>query len=261
VPVACPIGLPYGADARHKGLAPIISPMRRAVEGALSPTPHYYEIMGWASEIARAWGSPVAGAEHLFLAMLHDGGWPVSAISGLVDLAQAEAAVRGILGSPGYSPPPPPRAFGALAAMVPGVRNGYVEPSWGVGVAVEMGDSHLGVEHALLAMIRNRETVPARALAGLADLDALDAALVAAANAPVGPHEDAVFLPEGQQLDSPLSEAIIDALPEGTTFGFNGADGRTWIHVFGPSGSLGREVSREVLNTALISLGRPTLGS
>jgi hypothetical protein len=60
-----------------------------------------------------------------------------------------------------------------------------------------------------------------------------------------------VFLPEGQQLDSPLSMAIVDALPEGTTFGFNGAEGRTWIHVFGPDGSLGREV----LNTALVSPG------
>jgi hypothetical protein len=227
----------------------------------LSPTPHYYEIMGRAAEIARAWGSPVGGAEHLFLGMLHDGGWPVSAISGLVDLARAEEGVRSILDSPSYSPPPPPRFFGPLAAMVPGVRNGYVEPSWGVGVAVEMGDSHLGMEHAFLAMIRDRETVPARALAVLASLDALDAAIVEAANAPVGPHEDAVFLPEGQQLDSPLSKAIVDALPEGTTFGFNGAGGRTWIHVFGPGGSLGREISREVLNSALVSLGRPGLGS
>jgi hypothetical protein len=67
-----------------------------------------------------------------------------------------------------------------------------------------VGASHLGVEHALLAMIRDRETVPARALSSLADLDALDAAVVEAANAPVRPHEDAAFLPEGQQLDSPL---------------------------------------------------------
>jgi hypothetical protein len=199
-------------------------------------------------------GSPVGGAEHLFLALLHDGGWPLNAVSGLVDLARAEAAVLSILDSPSYSPPPPPR-FPA--------RIGYVEPSWGVRVAVEMGDSYLGVEHALLAMIRNRETVPARALAGLADLDVLDAAVVEAKNAPVEPHEDAVFLPEGQQLDGPLSRAIIDALPEGTTFGFNGRaeTGETWIHVFGPGGSLGREVTREVLNTALVSLGRPGLAS
>jgi hypothetical protein len=224
----------------------------KASDGAISPTPHYCEIMGRAAEIARASGSLVGGAEHLFLGMLHDGGWPLCAISGLVDLVGAEAAVRGILDSPGYSPPSPPRFF---------VPNRYVQPGWGAGVAAEMGDSYLGVEHAFLAMIRNRETVPARALAGLADLDALDAAVVAAMNAPVGPAEDAVFLPEGQQLDSPLSRAIVDALPEGTTFGFNGAGGRTWIHVFGPGGSLGREVSRDVLNTALASLGRPGLDS
>ena len=225
--------------------------MERASDGALSPTPHYYEIMGRAAEIARALGSPVGGAEHLFLGMLHDGGWPVSAISGLVDLARAETAVLGILDSPGYSPPSPSRFL---------VRDGYVQP-WGAEIAFDMGDSYLGVEHALLAMIRNRGTVPARALAGLADLDALEAAVVEAMNAPVGPAEGAVFLPEGQQLDSPLSNAISDALPEGTTFGFNGAEGRTWIQVFGPEGSLGPEVSREVLNTALASLGRPALGS
>jgi hypothetical protein len=178
----------------------------------------------------------------------------VSAISGLVALARAEAAVRAILDSPGYSPPLPSR--GSFV-------RGPVPPLWGARVAAEMGDSRLGAEHALLAMIRNRETVPARALAGLADLDALDAAVVAAKNAPVGPHEDAVFLPEGQQLDSPLLSAISDAVPEGATFGFNGRaeTGETWIHVFGPGGSLGREVSREVLNTALASLGRPGLGS
>jgi hypothetical protein len=228
--------------------------MKRASDGTLTLTPHYYEIAGRAAEIARTLGSPVGGAEHLFLAMLHDGSWPVSAISDLVDLARAEAAVRDILGTPGYLPPPSPRSF---------VPNGYVQPGWGAAIAVEMGDSHLGVEHAFLAMIRNRETVPARALAGLADLDMLDAAVVDAMNAPVGPHEDAVLLPEGQQLDSPLSSAIIDALPEGATFGFNGQveTGETWIHVFGPDGSLGREVTRDVLNTALASLDRPGLSS
>jgi hypothetical protein len=124
-----------------------------------------------------------------------------------------------------------------------------------------MEDSHLGLEHALLAMIRNRETVPARALSRLADLDVLDAAVVEAANAPVRPHPDAALLPEDQQLDSPLLNAIDDALPEGATFGFNSADGRSWIHVYRADSSLGGEVSREVLNNALVSLGRPGLGS
>jgi len=219
----------------------------------LSPNPHYYEIQGRAAEIARAHGSPVGTAEHLFLGMLHDGGWPMSVISDLVDPGRAEAAVLAILGSPGYSPPAPPPAW---------VREGYVE-TWGADIAFQMDDSYIGVEHAFLAMIRSRETVPARALAGLADLDAVEAAVLEAKNAPPGgPPGDAVFLPAGQEMDRPLRRAIIDALPEGTTFGFNhGEDERTWMHVIGADGGLGPEVTREVLNTALASLGRPPLGS
>ena len=227
--------------------------MGRAFDGALSPTPHYYEIKGRAAEIARALGSPVGGAEHLFLGMLHDGGWPVNVIARLVDLGQAEAVVLGILNSPGYSPPPPPRIL---------VPAGYVR-TWGAEIAFEMGDSYIGVEHALLAMIRMPETVPARALAGLADLDTLEAVVLQAKNAPAsGPPEDAVSLPEGQEMDGPLRRAIADALPDRTTFSFSGdEDDRTWIRVIGPGDSGDPAITREVLNTALASLGRPTLGS
>jgi len=230
--------------------------MGQAFDGALSPNPHYYVIKGRAAEIARALGSPVGGAEHLFLGMLHDGGWPVSVISRLVDLGQAEAAVLGILSSPGYSPPPSPRLPPFL------VRDGYVQ-TWGAEVAFEIGDSYLGVEHAFLAMIRRRETVPARALASLADLGALEAAVLEAKNARAGgPEKGAVFLPEGQEMDGPLRRAIINALPEGTTFGFNhGGAERYWMHVIGPDGILGSGVTREVLNTALASLNRPTVDS
>jgi Clp amino terminal domain, pathogenicity island component len=226
--------------------------MRQAFDGALSPTPHYYEIKGRAAEIARTLGSSVGGAEHLFLGMLHDGGWPVNVISRVVDLGRAEAAVLGILSSPGYSPPPPPR-------FLP--RNGHVR-TWGAEVAFEMGDSYIGLEHAFLAMIRMRESVPARALAGLADLDALEAALLEAKNTAGGPPDDAVFLPEGQEMDGPLRRAVADALPEGTTFGFSSDAGeRTWMHVIGPGDSSSPVLTREVLNTALASLNRPTLGS
>ena len=89
--------------------------MGQAFDGALSPTPHYYEIQGRAAEIAWVLGSPVGGAEHLFLGMLHDGGWPVNVISGLVDLGRAEAAVLAILNGPGYSPPTPPRFLVPMA--------------------------------------------------------------------------------------------------------------------------------------------------
>jgi len=39
-------------------------PTVEVIDGPLSPTSHYYEIMGRAAEIAQAWGSPVGGAEH-----------------------------------------------------------------------------------------------------------------------------------------------------------------------------------------------------
>ena len=107
--------------------------MSQAFEGALSPTPHHYEVIGRAAEIARTLGSPVGGPEHLFLAMLHDGGWPVIVISQLVDLGQAETAVMEIVNAPDYSPPPRPRML---------VPVGYVQP-WGAEVALEMGDSYL----------------------------------------------------------------------------------------------------------------------
>jgi Clp amino terminal domain, pathogenicity island component len=215
----------------------------------LSPTPRYYKIQGRAAEIARAMGSQVAGAEHLFLGMLHEGGWPVSVLPGLVDLGGAEAAVLDILNSPGYSPPPPPRFP---------VGDGYVH-LWGARVAGQMRDSHVGLEHAFLAMIRARDTVPARALAGLADLDALEAAVLEARNAAAaGPGADAVFLPDGQAMDEPLVRAIIDAPPAGMTFGFNhDTRGRTWMGVIGPGDDTDPTRTRQVLNTALASMHRP----
>ena len=216
----------------------------------LSLTPHYYEIQGRAAEIARAQGSPAGGAEHLFLGMLHDGGWPVSVIADLADPGRAEAAVLDLLRRPGYTPPAAPRAA---------LRGDHVQ-IWGAEIAAELGDSYLGLEHAFLAMIRNRETIPARALAGLADLDALEAAVLAAMNAPPAVPEDAVYLPEGQELDAPLRHAIVGALPEGTTFGFSGGgEGRTWLHVFEPGAPPRPELTREVLNTALASVGRAPL--
>lgn len=225
--------------------------MGQALDGMLSPNPHYYEIRGRAAEIARALGSPVGGAEHLFLGMLHDGGWPVSVISGLVDLGRTEAAVLGLVNDPGYQAPlapPPPFCTGP----------GYVQP-WGADVAFQMGDTYLGVEHAFLAMIRLRETIPSRALGGLADLAVLEAAVLAAKNASAGgPPETAVFLPDGQAMDKPLRRAIIGALPGGTTFAFNsGGDERTWMQVISPGDNRDPALTREVLNTALARLNRP----
>jgi hypothetical protein len=228
--------------------------MGQAVDRRISPTSHYYKIMGRAAEIARALGSQVGGAEHLFLGMLHDGGWPLAVISAHVDLAEVDATVLDIMNSPGYSTPTPP-PLGALVSDV------YVRP-FGAEIALEMGDSYLGLEHAFLAMIRMRDSIPARAMAGLADLDALEAAVLEAKKAsPRGP-DGAVFLPEGQELDGPLRRAVAEALPGGTTFGFNSdADKRTWMSVLGAGGTSDPAVTRQVLNTALASLDRPMLDS
>ena len=61
-------------------------------------------------------------------------------------------------------------------------------------------------------------------------------------------------------MDGPLRRAIIDVLPEATTFGFN-SDERTWIQVVGPGDSSDPRVTHQVLNTALASLGRRAPGS
>lgn len=89
-----------------------------------------------------------------------------------------------------------------------------------------------------------------------------EAAVLEAKNAPAGgPPEDAVFLPEDQEMDGPLRRAVADALPDGTTFSFSGDEvDRTWVRVIGRGDSSDPAVTREVLNTALASLGRPTPG-
>lgn len=122
----------------------------------LVPTPGYNRVQGRAAEIARGFGCP-AGAEHVFLGILHAGGPPVSVLANLVDLDQAETAVLEILRGPDYSPPPVPRfPLGA----------DYVFP-FGTEIAFARGDDSLEPEHALLAMVRQPQSVPARALASL----------------------------------------------------------------------------------------------
>lgn len=221
----------------------------------MSPTPHYYKITGRAAEIARGLGSPVAGAEHLFLGMLHDGGWPVSMLAGTVELAEVEGVVRNMLNDPGYLPP-----------VLPPVTlwRDFVQP-WGFKVARELGDSHVGVEHAFLEMIRKRDTVPARALAQVADLaaveEAVEAAVLSSRNQPAHVPADAVVVPDAAGFDGPLQRALMDALPADQTFGWNVTEGRLWIEVLGTDGSpLGASVTRQILNRALASLGRPALG-
>ena len=195
----------------------------------LSPTPHYYEVRGRAAEIARSTGSGRVAAEHLFLAMLHDDGWPVAVLTsaGLIDPDQVEIAVVAAMSAPGYIP--------SAGAPLPGMRT-----------AAALSDSYIGLEHAFLEIIGDR--------AGLADLDAVEAAVLAAKNGRRARPDDAVFLPDGQDLDPGLLTALEERVPAGASFGFNRLDGRTWIHVWGTD--VDRGATRAVLDAALTALGR-----
>jgi len=210
--------------------------------GGISPNPLCYRVFGRADEIARVMGSEHARAEHLFLAIIHeDRTVPARQLATFVDLDRAEAAVReaaGQYGHPSSARPPRPEFAGFM-------------------VAHEMGDSYIGAEHLFLGLIRDRQGVPARALAGLVDLDQVEAAVLDVVNSPgyrvPRCPEDGLLLPAGQELDEPLRMAIIESLPDGATFGFNWEDGRPWIRVTGPGNN------RDVLNAALARLGRPGL--
>jgi ATP-dependent Clp protease ATP-binding subunit ClpA len=209
------------------------------------PTPRKHEISGRAAEIARVANSPVVGPEHVFLAILHDGkSLPALVLGRHVGLDRVEAAVTERMGQPGYVPPAH-RYHKGLPTM-----------RWsGVKTAAARNDSHIGVEHVFLDIIRDHDTLPAQALGALADLDRVDADVVDAMNASPQVPADAVFLTEGQTLDRASLQEILGSLPDDARFGFNyTADGRQWVHVSGPGSD-----TRAVLNAALARLGREPL--
>jgi hypothetical protein len=150
--------------------------MRSSVDGALRLTTGYHETRGRAAEIARGQGSWISLAEHFFVGMLHDGGPRcMKVLSRSVDLSEAESAVLAIMDGPGHAVPPAP------GRPVPMIQHGI----WGVQAAVRMGHTVISVDHAFLDMIRQRDTVPARALVSLGlDLDAVDDTVVEAMTAP-----------------------------------------------------------------------------
>jgi hypothetical protein len=173
---------------------------RRYRPKPLRLTTGYREIRGRAAEIARGRGSWIILAEHFFLGMLHDGGSKcMKVLSQSADPGEAESAVLTILDDPGYALPPGP------GRPVPMIQNGI----WGMHAAVRMDHTVICVDHAFLDLVRQRDTVPARALASLGlDLDAVDAAIVEAMTAPAPVPDDAVFLPDGQEFDDLLQRAL-----------------------------------------------------
>ena len=124
-----------------------------------------------------------------------------------------------------------------------------------------MGDSYLGTWHLFLAVIKDRQSPPARALARLVDLSQVETAVIDTMNSPGfrgfknSFTEDQLLLPEGLELDQALIGALSESIPKGATFGFNWRkdDGRPWIRVTQPGNP------RDALNAALLSLGRPPL--
>ena len=213
---------------------------------AISPNPACYRVLGRADEVARTMNSPHVRAEHLFLAIIRDDkSMPARLLARLVDLSAVEAAVMRAAGQAARQPPERP-----------------VRPELaGFRVAAEMGDSYIGTWHLFLALIRDRQSVPARALASLIDLSQAETALIEEMNSPAfngfknSFSEDELLLPEGLELDSALINALGSCTPEGATFGFNWRvdDNRPWIMMTRPGNP------RDALNAALVSLGRPPL--
>jgi ATP-dependent Clp protease ATP-binding subunit ClpA len=208
---------------------------------AISPNPACYRVLGRADEIAHAANCPHMRAEHLFLAIIHDKGMPAQVLARLADISRLEAALTEAAGQPDERPSRPDLA--------------------GFRVAAEMGDSYVGTWHLLLALIRDRQSVPARALADLVDPGQVETAITDVMNSPAfrgfkdSFGEDELLLPEDLELDKALIGALSRSIPEGATFGFNWRkdDGRPWIQVTRPGDP------RAALNTALVSLGRPPL--
>jgi hypothetical protein len=83
----------------------------------------------------------------------------------------------------------------------------------------------------------------------------MEAAVLEAKNAAAsGPSDNAVFLPEGQEFNSPLRHASADALPDNnTTCGFNRNADRVWISIVTAEGTADPALTREVLATVLLA--------
>jgi ATP-dependent Clp protease ATP-binding subunit ClpA len=176
---------------------------------------------------------------------------PTHVLGRLAALEEVENAILESVNSPRYTPPAEP-ANPALPGEARAVGRS-------AQVADAMGHSYVGVEHLFLAIMRDRDSVPVRALSQVVNPDAAGAAVIEEMNSaryrgePDPRDAGRVYLPEGTEFDGLLQRAILESLPEGTRFGFNWENGRLWMRVTEPGDT------REVLNSALARLGRPGL--
>jgi Clp amino terminal domain, pathogenicity island component len=137
------------------------------------------------------------------------------------------------------------------------------------GLATVMGHTHVGVEHLFLAIIRDQFSMPAQSLSRTADLAGLHRDFLEYLQAaypepfldvPAYPEQhvpdftgaEKIWLGRGD-LDGPLRDALVSALPAGAPLGFNYAGDRGWVEVGRPGDT------RSVLSAALRALGREPL--
>jgi Clp amino terminal domain, pathogenicity island component len=122
----------------------------------------------------------------------------------------------------GDAPSPTPRYGRVLAAAA--------------DIARDMHHSHLGAEHLFLAILRDRGAVPTQVLAGLTDLDGVEASLlqVMTSESYAGkPPDDAVWL-DASELPA-LLPALATCVGPDTRWGFNVVGERAWIRLGEPA--------------------------
>jgi hypothetical protein len=143
------------AQRIREGRVPVAErPQRR-----LLVTGQARKVVELARDEARGLGNPEMGPEHLLLGLLRDDhGTALRALrSAGVDLDEARRAVAGSTGER-------PRKVKGRVRVSPAAR-AMLEDS--LREAVRLGDSHLGVEHLLLALVRDPDAPAGRALVEL----------------------------------------------------------------------------------------------
>ena len=102
-------------------------------------------------------------------------------------------------------------------------------------LAREMGHSHVGAEHLLLAMVKDRDAVPTQVLAAITNLDQVEARLreVIASDSYAGePPARAEWLLACELPE--LLPALARCVPAGVKYGVNVVGDRAWVIVDKP---------------------------
>jgi Clp amino terminal domain, pathogenicity island component len=134
-------------------------PLTERPQRRLLVTGQARKVVELARDEARQLGNPEVGPEHLLLGLLRDDhGTALRALRSTgVDLGEARRAVAG-------STDERPRKVDGRVRVSPAARAALEES---LREAVRLGDSHLGVEHLLLALVRDEHSPAGRALTEL----------------------------------------------------------------------------------------------